>query len=178
MSLSFNNLCIQDNAVFDTSQIPSPMDEYQNNLFPNFDKVNFLLEKQSPTSTQQNTSFLPTPKLSPALPNSQEEPVANQSQFRHKLKIKSKTILKDHQSYNKDPKRKVFALKLQQKILTQQKKRPLPFFRKLTDLNIQQQNQIIKNIYWDSLIALNPKEKVVFGKYNYLLLLNFIIQVC
>ena len=72
MSLSFNNLCIEDNAYLNTFQYPSPppeLDMYK--VFPSFDKVNCLLEREeSHESTELNTSCLPTPHLSPALAHS------------------------------------------------------------------------------------------------------------
>ena len=51
MSLSFNNLCLEDNSINTCSQFPSPVDNQIYKAFPNFDKIDFLLQGQSPENT-------------------------------------------------------------------------------------------------------------------------------
>ena len=72
MSLSFNNLCLDNNAVFNTFENPSPIDQDLYKVFPTFDKIDFLLEKDSKENTHANTNSFPTPHLSPALVNTNQ----------------------------------------------------------------------------------------------------------
>ena len=66
MSLSFNNLCIEDNTLIKPFFYPSPENKDHYKVFPSFDKMD-ALEEASPTSTEGGTNSFPTPHLSPTI---------------------------------------------------------------------------------------------------------------